>query len=346
MIQLPVSTKRWHSSALHLPHDIHLPTINSGLRPIQGTKPLFKTARNMGNATANQSKVGRCYNYKGEGHMARQCFDEAPSASAVLMAKLSAYDSDVLSEVPTHNIYQDKNLIGQSVQEMHSKQQDFVNNSDIDITMSVIEEVSNQVAKCNAVNQENKSVNESLTTELERYKEMVIIFEERQKFDLTDREKYIDSKMRAKKWLLSFDASLDYAALDICCGKVVYKNPSNSGASLFIWAEAVATTCYTQNRSLIRTPHNKTPYELMDEQKPDLKYLHVFGSLCYLTDDNEDLGKLKPKFDIGIFIGYSLAKQAYQIYNKWTRMIMETIHVEFDELTTMASEQFGLGPEL
>ncbi|GKC33194.1 hypothetical protein Tco_1040488 [Tanacetum coccineum] len=73
MIQLPVLTKQWHSSALHLPHDIHLPTINSGLRPIQGTKPLFKTARNMGNATANQSKVGRCYNYKGEGHMARQC---------------------------------------------------------------------------------------------------------------------------------------------------------------------------------------------------------------------------------------------------------------------------------
>ncbi|GKA00693.1 retrovirus-related pol polyprotein from transposon TNT 1-94 [Tanacetum coccineum] len=113
-----------------------------------------------------------------------------------------------------------------------------------------------------------------------------------------------------------------------------------SKASLFIWAEAVATTCYTQNRSLIRTPHNKTPYELMHDQKPDLKYLHVFGSLCYPTDDNEDLGKLKPKFDIGIFIGYSLAKQAYQIYNKWTRMIMETIHVEFDELTAMASEQF------
>ncbi|GJV38655.1 retrovirus-related pol polyprotein from transposon TNT 1-94 [Tanacetum coccineum] len=60
----------------------------------------------------------------------------------------------------------------------------------------------------------------------------------------------------------------------------------------------------------------------------------------------KDLGKLKPKADIEIFIGYSPAKKAFRIYNKRTRLIMETIHVEFDELTSMASEQFGSGPEL
>ncbi|GJZ78059.1 hypothetical protein Tco_0642731 [Tanacetum coccineum] len=60
----------------------------------------------------------------------------------------------------------------------------------------------------------------------------------------------------------------------------------------------------------------------------------------------DDLGKLKLKDDIGIFFGYSPAKKAYQIYNKWTRLIMETIHVEFDELTPMASEQFCSGLEL
>ncbi|GJR45249.1 retrovirus-related pol polyprotein from transposon TNT 1-94 [Tanacetum coccineum] len=38
-------------------------------------------------------------------------------------------------------------------------------------------------------------------------------------------------------------------------------------------------------------------------RKPDLSYLHVFGALCYPTNDSEDLGKLKPKADIGIFIG-------------------------------------------
>ncbi|GJZ79344.1 retrovirus-related pol polyprotein from transposon TNT 1-94 [Tanacetum coccineum] len=116
-----------------------------------------------------------------------------------------------------------------------------------------------------------------------------------------------------------------------------------ANAPLFLWAEAVATTCYT---SLIRLCHEKTPYELLHDRKPDLSYLHVFGALCYPTNDNEDLGKLKAKADVGIFIGYAPAKKAYLIYNRCTRQIMETIHVDFDELTAMASKQSSLGPIL
>ncbi|GJW18153.1 hypothetical protein Tco_0025589 [Tanacetum coccineum] len=231
----------------------------------------------MGNVTANKSKVVRCYNYKGEVHMARQCtqpkrpknsewfkekmlltqaleagvildeeqlaflpdtgeqanlgqdtqtlpttaifqtddldafdlnYDEAPSTSAVLMAKHSAYDSDVLYEVPAHDTYQDNNYLKENACEIvqdtkSSKQQDAM-------IMFVIEGMSNQVAKCNAVNQENKTVNESLTAELERYKEMAKIFEERQNFDLTNREKYIDSQMRGafEKDVIPFVKSL------------------------------------------------------------------------------------------------------------------------------------------
>ncbi|GJX17046.1 retrovirus-related pol polyprotein from transposon TNT 1-94 [Tanacetum coccineum] len=106
-------------------------------------------------------------------------------------------------------------------------------------------------------------------------------------------------------------------------------------------AEAVTITCYTQNRSLIRRCHNKTPYELIHDRKPDLTYFYVFGALYYPTNDGEDPGKLKPKADIGIFIGYTPAKKAYRIYNRRTCLIMETIHVKFDELTTIDSEQFG-----
>ncbi|GJW61709.1 retrovirus-related pol polyprotein from transposon TNT 1-94 [Tanacetum coccineum] len=80
---------------------------------------------------------------------------------------------------------------------------------------------------------------------------------------------------------------------------------------LFLWAEAVATACYTQNRSLIQKRHNKTPYELLYDRKPDLSYLYVFGALRYPTNDSEDLGKLKPKVDIGIFVGYAPAKKAF-----------------------------------
>ncbi|GKA06623.1 retrovirus-related pol polyprotein from transposon TNT 1-94 [Tanacetum coccineum] len=96
-------------------------------------------------------------------------------------------------------------------------------------------------------------------------------------------------------------------------------------APLFLWAEAVATACYTQNRSMIRRRHGKTPYELLHNKPPDLSYLHVFGALCYPTNDSENLGKLQPKADIGIFIGYAPTKKAFRIYNRRTRRIIETL---------------------
>ncbi|GJU79581.1 retrovirus-related pol polyprotein from transposon TNT 1-94 [Tanacetum coccineum] len=119
-----------------------------------------------------------------------------------------------------------------------------------------------------------------------------------------------------------------------------------SKAPLFLWAEAINTACYTKNRSLIHLRYNKTPYELMQDKKPDLSFFHVFGSLCYPTNDNDDLGKLDAKYDIGIFVGYAPEKKAFRIYDKRTRKIIETIHVTFDELTAMASKQFSSGPGL
>nr|GEW88246.1 hypothetical protein [Tanacetum cinerariifolium] len=52
---------------------------------------------------------------------------------------------------------------------------------------------------------------------------------------------------------------------------------------------AVATACFTQNRSIIRLRHGKTPYELLHSKLPDLSFFHVFGALCYPTNDNENL---------------------------------------------------------
>ncbi|GJU65512.1 retrovirus-related pol polyprotein from transposon TNT 1-94 [Tanacetum coccineum] len=117
-------------------------------------------------------------------------------------------------------------------------------------------------------------------------------------------------------------------------------------ALLFLWVEAVATTCYTQNRSIVCLRHGKTPYELLHDKKPDLSYLYVFGALCYPTNDSENLGKLQAKADIGIFIGYAPKKKAYRIYNRCTRRNIETCHVDFDELTAMASEHSSLEPTL
>nr|GEW32096.1 hypothetical protein [Tanacetum cinerariifolium] len=119
-----------------------------------------------------------------------------------------------------------------------------------------------------------------------------------------------------------------------------------SKALLFLWAEVINTACYTQNHSLIHLRYNKTPYELMQDKKLDLSFFHVFGALCYPTNDNGDLGKLDAKANIGIFVSYAPAKKAFRIYNKRTQKFIETIHVTFDELTAMASEQFSSGPEL
>nr|GFA54536.1 hypothetical protein [Tanacetum cinerariifolium] len=119
-----------------------------------------------------------------------------------------------------------------------------------------------------------------------------------------------------------------------------------SHALLFLWAEAIATACYTQNRSIIHQRFNKAPYELIQGKKPDISYLYVFGALCYPKNDREDIGKLGAKDDIGFFIGYSANSVAYRVYNRRTKEIMEMMNVTFDELSSMAFGQNSSRPGL
>nr|GFB09172.1 hypothetical protein [Tanacetum cinerariifolium] len=67
---------------------------------------------------------------------------------------------------------------------------------------------------------------------------------------------------------------------------------------LFFWAEAIATVCYTQNRSIIIPTHDKTAYHIINDRKPSIKHLHIFGWICYITKDGENLDKLKEKGDL------------------------------------------------
>nr|GFA32549.1 retrovirus-related Pol polyprotein from transposon TNT 1-94 [Tanacetum cinerariifolium] len=119
-----------------------------------------------------------------------------------------------------------------------------------------------------------------------------------------------------------------------------------SRAPLFLWAEAITSACFTQNRSIIHRRFNKTPYELINSRKPDISFLHVFGALCYPKNDREDIGKLGTKGDIEFFIGYSADSCAYRVYNRRTKKIMETMNVSFDELSAMAFEQRSSKPGL
>nr|GFC37882.1 hypothetical protein [Tanacetum cinerariifolium] len=114
----------------------------------------------------------------------------------------------------------------------------------------------------------------------------------------------------------------------------------------FLWAEAITTACFTQNHLIIYKRFDKNPYELMNKRKPNIKLFRVFGCRCYLLNDYEDVGKLKVNGDIGVFVGYSKEYAAFKIYNKRTRKIHESVNVNFDELSEMASKQFSLEPGL
>nr|GFB37533.1 retrovirus-related Pol polyprotein from transposon TNT 1-94 [Tanacetum cinerariifolium] len=105
---------------------------------------------------------------------------------------------------------------------------------------------------------------------------------------------------------------------------------------LFFWAEAIATACFTQNRSLVIPRHEETPYHIINERKPSVKFFYIFGSVCYIVRDGENLDKMKEKGDECIFVGYFTQSRAYRVFNKRTRVIMESIHVNFDELPQMA----------
>nr|GFA61647.1 integrase, catalytic region, zinc finger, CCHC-type, peptidase aspartic, catalytic [Tanacetum cinerariifolium] len=75
-----------------------------------------------------------------------------------------------------------------------------------------------------------------------------------------------------------------------------------------------------------------------------LKFFHIFGSLCYIVRDGENLDKMKEKGDACIFVGYSTQSRAYRVFNKRTKVIVETIHVNFDELPQMASDHVSSDP--
>ncbi|GKD14005.1 hypothetical protein Tco_1198412 [Tanacetum coccineum] len=124
--------------------------------------------------------------------------NEAPTAQTMLMANLSStnpvyeeaspsYDSDILSEVPDHDNYQDV------VYEHHeyvkdnalSIVQSNVSSVPNDAYIMIINEMHEQTAQSVSANRQNKVVNASLTVELATYKEQVELYERRAKFELT-----------------------------------------------------------------------------------------------------------------------------------------------------------------
>ncbi|GJS81977.1 retrovirus-related pol polyprotein from transposon TNT 1-94 [Tanacetum coccineum] len=78
----------------------------------------------------------------------------------------------------------------------------------------------------------------------------------------------------------------------------------------------------TINRSIIISTHGKTAYHIINDRKPLIKHLHIFGCICYITRDGENLDKMKEKGDPCVMVGYSTQSKGYRVYNKRTRLIV------------------------
>ncbi|GKE71064.1 hypothetical protein Tco_1529136 [Tanacetum coccineum] len=122
--------------------------------------------------------------------------DELNTAKVALMANLSHYGSDALAEVHNHDNV-DNNMINQAVQMMqYSEQSNVVNHSETKIT-SDSNIIPYLIVNCTMINLDNKSVNDTLTAELERYKEQVKVLKKGQNVDLKSNDNVSDSSAQS-----------------------------------------------------------------------------------------------------------------------------------------------------
>nr|GEU89592.1 ribonuclease H-like domain-containing protein [Tanacetum cinerariifolium] len=91
--------------------------------------------------------------------------------------------------------------------------------------------------------------------------------------------------------------------------------------------EAVSTACYVQNRVLVTKPHNKTSYELLHGKTSALSFMRPFRCPVTILNTIDPLGKFDGKGDEGFFVGYSLNRKAFRVFNSRTRIVEETLHI-------------------
>nr|GEW44118.1 hypothetical protein [Tanacetum cinerariifolium] len=97
------------------------------------------------------------------------------------------------------------------------------------------------------------------------------------------------------------------------------------------WVEAVNTACNVQNRVLVTKPQNKTPYELLHGRTPSIGFMRPFGCHVTILNTLDSLGKFNGKVDEGFLVGYSIGSKVFRLFNSRTRIIQETLHINFLE---------------
>jgi FtsZ-interacting cell division protein YlmF len=97
------------------------------------------------------------------------------------------------------------------------------------------------------------------------------------------------------------------------------------------WVEAIHTTVHVLNKAHLRPQSDKTPYELWFGRPASIKQFRVFGSKCYIKNNDENLGKYDDREDEGIFLRYATNSKGYRCYNKRLNKMVDCIDVKIDE---------------
>jgi hypothetical protein len=97
------------------------------------------------------------------------------------------------------------------------------------------------------------------------------------------------------------------------------------------WVEAIHTVVHILNKAHLRPHSDKTPYELWFGRPASIKHFKVFGSKCYIKNNDENIGKYDDRADEGIFLGYATNSKGYKCYNKRLHKLVNCIDIKVDE---------------
>ena len=82
------------------------------------------------------------------------------------------------------------------------------------------------------------------------------------------------------------------------------------------WVESIHTFVHILNKAHLRPQSDKNPYELWFGRLASIKHFKIFGSKCYINNNDENIGKYDDRVDEGIFLGYATNSKGYRCYNK------------------------------
>jgi len=95
------------------------------------------------------------------------------------------------------------------------------------------------------------------------------------------------------------------------------------------WEKAISRACFVQNRSIVVKRRKKTPYELINQRKSNVKFFDVFGCRCFIPNVTDHLSRFDKKVDEGKFTLYSLTSKPNKVFNTKTNMVPEIINISF-----------------